>query len=140
MTLNHINKDKVCEWTHPRSFLARCTNDNSLRIAFEELQTHSLSSVCSSILSYSYHGCETLVFKITEELGWGDGILQLKFFGVHHSPPFLGFCFLVDLESELRASHIKQALYHLIHPSSPFCFGYFGDRVFQTICLGWPSS
>jgi hypothetical protein len=29
----------------------------------------------------------------------------------------------------------KQELYHLSHTSSPFCSGYFGDRVSQTICL-----
>jgi hypothetical protein len=26
----------------------------------------------------------------------------------------------------------------LNHISSPFCSAYFGDRVSQTICLGWP--
>jgi hypothetical protein len=26
----------------------------------------------------------------------------------------------------------------LNHTSSPFCSGYFGDRVSWTICLGWP--
>jgi hypothetical protein len=32
----------------------------------------------------------------------------------------------------------KQVLYHLSHTSSPFCSGYFGDGVLQTICPGWP--
>jgi hypothetical protein len=32
----------------------------------------------------------------------------------------------------------KQALYHLNHTSSPFCCGYFGDRVSRNICPGWP--
>jgi hypothetical protein len=26
----------------------------------------------------------------------------------------------------------------LSQTSSPFCSGYFGDRISQTICLGWP--
>jgi hypothetical protein len=29
----------------------------------------------------------------------------------------------------------KQELYPLSHTSSPFCFGYFGDGISQTICL-----
>jgi hypothetical protein len=32
----------------------------------------------------------------------------------------------------------KQALYHLSWTSSPFCYGYFGDGLSQTICLSWP--
>jgi hypothetical protein len=32
----------------------------------------------------------------------------------------------------------KQALYNLIHTSSPFWHAYFGDGVSQTICPGWP--
>jgi hypothetical protein len=32
----------------------------------------------------------------------------------------------------------KQALYYLSHTYSPFCYGYFGDRILQTIFLGWP--
>jgi hypothetical protein len=32
----------------------------------------------------------------------------------------------------------KQRFYHLSHISSPFCSGYFGDGVSETICLGWP--
>jgi hypothetical protein len=32
----------------------------------------------------------------------------------------------------------KQALCHLSHPSSLFCFGCFGDGVLQTICLDCP--
>jgi hypothetical protein len=35
---------------------------------------------------------------------------------------------------------VKQELYHLTDTSSPFCFGYFGDRVLQTICLDWPQT
>jgi hypothetical protein len=31
----------------------------------------------------------------------------------------------------------KQALYPLSHSSSPFCSGYFGDGILQTVCLGW---
>jgi hypothetical protein len=31
----------------------------------------------------------------------------------------------------------KQALNCLSHSSSPFCSGYFGNGVLQTICLGW---
>jgi hypothetical protein len=31
----------------------------------------------------------------------------------------------------------KQALYHFIHTSSPFCSGYFGHRVSWIICPGW---
>jgi hypothetical protein len=34
----------------------------------------------------------------------------------------------------------KQVLYSLGHTSSPFCSGYFGDRVSQTVCLGWPQT
>jgi hypothetical protein len=33
---------------------------------------------------------------------------------------------------------IKHVLYYLSQTSSPFCSGYFGDRISQTICLGWP--
>jgi hypothetical protein len=42
----------------------------------------------------------------------------------------------------LRASCVraKQALYHLIHVSNPFCSGYFGDGVSRTICPGWPQT
>jgi hypothetical protein len=40
-------------------------------------------------------------------------------------PEFLG----TGLEFELRTLHLKLALYHLSHTSSPFCSGYFGDRV-----------
>jgi hypothetical protein len=32
----------------------------------------------------------------------------------------------------------RQVLYNLSHTSSPFCVGYFQDRVSQTIYLGWP--
>jgi hypothetical protein len=32
----------------------------------------------------------------------------------------------------------KQVFYHLSHPSSPLCSGYFGFGVSQTICSGWP--
>jgi hypothetical protein len=32
----------------------------------------------------------------------------------------------------------KQALYHLSHISSPFCYGYFGYRVLWIVYLGWP--
>jgi hypothetical protein len=32
----------------------------------------------------------------------------------------------------------KQALYHLSHISSRFCYGIFGDGVPQTIFPGWP--
>jgi hypothetical protein len=32
----------------------------------------------------------------------------------------------------------KQVLYYLSHASSPFCSGYFEDRIFWTICPGWP--
>jgi hypothetical protein len=28
----------------------------------------------------------------------------------------------------------------LSHISSPFCLGYFGDGVSQTICSGWPQT
>jgi hypothetical protein len=31
----------------------------------------------------------------------------------------------------------KQALYRLSNTSSPFCSGYFGDGISQTICMGW---
>jgi hypothetical protein len=34
----------------------------------------------------------------------------------------------------------KQALYHVSYASSPFYSGYFGDRVLQTICPGWPQT
>jgi hypothetical protein len=34
----------------------------------------------------------------------------------------------------------KQVLHCLSHTSSPFCSGYFGDGVSQTICLGWPQT
>jgi hypothetical protein len=34
----------------------------------------------------------------------------------------------------------RQALSHLSHTSSSFCFGYFGDGVSRTICLGWPQT
>jgi hypothetical protein len=34
----------------------------------------------------------------------------------------------------------KQALYHLSHTFSPFYSGYFGDAIFQTVCLGWPQT
>jgi hypothetical protein len=51
-------------------------------------------------------------------------------------------CFQVELfwwywglNSRLHAT--KQALNCLIHTSSPFCFGYFGDGVLQAICRGW---
>jgi hypothetical protein len=39
--------------------------------------------------------------------------------------------FLAVLRFEFRASQvlIRQVLYHLSHASSPFCCGYFGDRV-----------
>jgi hypothetical protein len=32
----------------------------------------------------------------------------------------------------------KQVLYHLSYASSPFCSGYFGDKVLQNTSLGWP--
>jgi hypothetical protein len=32
----------------------------------------------------------------------------------------------------------KHAFYLLSHTSSPFYFGYFGDRVSRTIFPGWP--
>jgi hypothetical protein len=42
------------------------------------------------------------------------------------------------MDFELRASHFaKQVLYHLSHTSNPFCSGYFGGEVLQTICSGW---
>jgi hypothetical protein len=31
----------------------------------------------------------------------------------------------------------KQEIFHLRHTSSPFCSGYFGDGVSQTVCPGW---
>jgi hypothetical protein len=34
----------------------------------------------------------------------------------------------------------KQELYCLIHNSSPFYPGYFGDGVLQTIYPGWPGT
>jgi hypothetical protein len=34
----------------------------------------------------------------------------------------------------------QQALYHLSYASSPFCSGYFGDKVSQTICQDWPQT
>jgi hypothetical protein len=46
---------------------------------------------------------------------------------------FGGFRF--ELKSFLLA---KQILYHLGNTSGPFCSGYFGDGVSQTICLSWP--
>jgi hypothetical protein len=52
---------------------------------------------------------------------------------------FLLFYFLMELVFEFCTSALaKQALYHLSHTSSPFCSGYFGDGVSQTICLDWP--
>jgi hypothetical protein len=35
---------------------------------------------------------------------------------------------------------VKQALYHLHQTPSPFCSGYFGNGVSQTICPGWPQT
>jgi hypothetical protein len=43
--------------------------------------------------------------------------------------------FCVVLEFELRALHGRQAIYHLSHSSSPFCYGYFGDMNL-TFCPG----
>jgi hypothetical protein len=37
--------------------------------------------------------------------------------------------FLEMLGFELRALCLQQVLYYLIYASSPFCFGYFGDRI-----------
>jgi hypothetical protein len=34
----------------------------------------------------------------------------------------------------------KQALYHLGHTSSSFCFAYFEDGVSGPICPGWPQT
>jgi hypothetical protein len=34
----------------------------------------------------------------------------------------------------------KQAFYGLNQISSPFCSGYFGDGILQTICPGWPQT
>jgi hypothetical protein len=49
------------------------------------------------------------------------------------------FSFLVGLGFELRASGLaKQAFYCLSHTSSPFYSGYFGGRVSQIVCPGWP--
>jgi hypothetical protein len=31
----------------------------------------------------------------------------------------------------------KQAHYCLSHTSIPFCSGYFGDGILQTVCLDW---
>jgi hypothetical protein len=50
------------------------------------------------------------------------------------------FSFLGGLRLTQDFVLAKQVLYHLIHSSSPFCSGYFGDRVLQTICPGWPQT
>jgi hypothetical protein len=49
----------------------------------------------------------------------------LHLFGAVHI-----FFFLKRLEFELRASHLN-------HTSSPFCSGYFGSEVSQTVCPSW---
>jgi hypothetical protein len=46
------------------------------------------------------------------------------------------FFFFVGLGFEFRALHLQNRC--LSHTSSPFCPGYFGDGVLQTLCLGWP--
>jgi hypothetical protein len=33
-----------------------------------------------------------------------------------------------------------QEFYYLSYTASPFCFGYFGDGVSQTIFPGWPGN
>jgi hypothetical protein len=43
------------------------------------------------------------------------------------------------LNSELH-TFAKNALYHLSCTSSPFCSGYFGGGISETISLGWPQS
>jgi hypothetical protein len=48
------------------------------------------------------------------------------------------FFFLQDWVWTQGSTFAKQAFYCLSHTSSPFCSGYFGDGVFQTICPGWP--
>jgi hypothetical protein len=49
------------------------------------------------------------------------------------------FCLIFLVGLELRTSHLqKHVLYHLSHTSSPFCYGWVGDGVLWTICLGWP--
>jgi hypothetical protein len=40
------------------------------------------------------------------------------------------FCFVLVLGLEIRACTLS-------HSTSPFCDGYFQDRISQTICLGW---
>jgi hypothetical protein len=53
-------------------------------------------------------------------------------------PPAFFFFFFGGTEIWTQGFMLaKQALYHLSHTCSPFCCGYFGDRVSQTICLGW---
>jgi hypothetical protein len=48
---------------------------------------------------------------------------------------------LVGLRLELRGFMLaKQVHYCLRFISSPFCSGYFGDRVLRTICLDWPGT
>jgi hypothetical protein len=34
----------------------------------------------------------------------------------------------------------KQILFHMSNASCPFCSGYFGGGVSQTVCLGWPKT
>jgi hypothetical protein len=48
------------------------------------------------------------------------------------------FFFLVVLGSELRASHLLgRWSITWATPSALFCDGFFQDRVWRTICLGW---
>jgi hypothetical protein len=50
----------------------------------------------------------------------------------------VAFFFIVYFFGE--TGDFAQVLYYLTHTSGPFCSGYFGDGVLQTICSGWPQT
>jgi hypothetical protein len=51
---------------------------------------------------------------------------------------FVLFCFCGTGVWTQTFMFAKQALYHLIHTSNPFCSCYFGNRVSQTVYQDWP--
>jgi hypothetical protein len=71
--------------------------------------------------------------------------LEVQLIGLYNSLPAphahkkMGYLlFLLGLEFEPMSSSLQnRLLFHLSHTSSPFCSGYFGDWVLQTISLGW---
>jgi hypothetical protein len=73
---------------------------------------------------------DVMFFWPDEKLSWYSCNLLVRLHVYTWTVSILAFFFFAVLAFEPRA-------YTLSHSASPFCTGYFQDRVSQTICPGW---